>query len=251
MQIVPLKRHEHAVRRQPIGYAGLISFPAKVDGTHGSTAPGTARQADVAEEHAGAEQMHIDSTDLMSRLPFGDAIALAALVGTGQMSWQEINAALAASIKLAAAGEIRRRTEAGRQCGENLDACTEWQEAKRAGESEIWARYHAQCDAVFADRRGSTDKGWRSIELLFSRQRILDRLRDARDRALADLAERLGPRPLASAQSSPAHTALIRVRLSAAESAALGRLEATGFLDSGQMRDALKELADEIADTLG
>lgn len=249
MQIVPLSRPEHAARRQPIGYAGLMSCPAKADGTHRSTVAGTVSQADFAEdEHACAKVMHFGSTDPMSRLPFGDALALAALVGTGRMNWQEIHAALAARMKLAAADEIRRRTEANRQCGENADACTEWQEAKWTGEQEIWVRYHAQCDAIFADHLDPLDTGWQSIELLFRRERILDHLRNARDRALADLTERLGPRPLASPQSSHAQSALIRTRLSAAESAALGKLVETGFSESEQMREAIKELAAETTD---
>src|SRR5690348_15691545 len=182
VQVVPLSRRGRSARRQPIGYAGLISRPpmaAGQDGGAGSTAADGASQADFAQdEHAGTERMRVNSSDLLSRLPFGDAINLAALVGTGQMSWQDVNIALAARIKLAAAREIRRRTESKRQWDENVGACAEWEEARRTGESEIWARYHARCDAVFADRRGPLDAGRQSIELLFSRERILDRLRD-------------------------------------------------------------------------
>jgi hypothetical protein len=250
VQIVPLSRLGHGARPQPIGYAGLMSCPAKVDGSHRSTAADTVSQADFTEgEQAGAGQMHFGRRDPMSRLPFGDALALAALVGTGRMSWQEINAALAARMKLAAADEIRRRTESDGQCGGNVDACTEWGEAKRAAESEIWARYHAQCDTVFADHCDPMDIDSQSLELLFRRERILDRFRNARDRALANLGERLGPGPFASAQSNPAQAALLRTRLSAAESAALGRLNETGFSESEQMREAIKKLAVETADT--
>ena len=46
-----------------------------------------------------------NSSHLFGRLPFGDAVRLAALVGTGQMTWAEVNAALDAKIKLAIARE--------------------------------------------------------------------------------------------------------------------------------------------------
>src|SRR5689334_13843760 len=75
VQVVPLSRPGRAARRQPIGYAGLISrthWPADVaDCAHGSAAHGTAHQADFARhEDTAAEQMR---TDLLPRLPLGDA----------------------------------------------------------------------------------------------------------------------------------------------------------------------------------
>ena len=63
-----------------------------------------------------------NSSHLFARLPFGDAVQLAVLAGTGQMSWAEINAALDAKIKLAIAGQQEDR------CPDRHDA---WEEAKR------------------------------------------------------------------------------------------------------------------------
>jgi hypothetical protein len=172
------------------------------------------------------------STGLLARLPFGDAVKLAGLVGTGRMTWPEINAALDAMIKVAAADALD---------GEWIEDDTAQRQdpAKRISEDEIWARYHAQCDEVFATDARPTDTGAWSREQLWRTERILDRLRSARDRDLAALRRRLG--------SQPSHTAMSRVALSPAESAALDKLNATGFAGSEGMIAAIDSLAVEIA----
>jgi hypothetical protein len=174
--------------------------------------------------------------DLFARLPFRDAVALAALVGTGRMTWPELNAALGAMIKLAAGAAIGMPSsgEAG----------------THTVEEEIWARYHAQCDEVFA--RGGPMDTW-SPEHLWRTERILDRLRSARDRELAAVRRRLEVRSSAPAaseirleQSQAAWT-----ELSPAERAALDKLDATGFIASAGMIAAIDNLAGEIDGTLG
>ena len=181
------------------------------------------------------------STDLFARLPFGDAVTLAALAGTGRMTWPEINAALDAMIKLAAADALDRRDRYNAPPGSDA--------AMRIAKEEIWARYHAQCDDVFANDAGPRDTGARSPEEPWRTQWILDRLRDTRDRELAALHRRLAVRPSTLIPSA------IRLKpwteLSPAERAALGTLEATGFLASEGMIEAVDNLIGEIAGKLG
>jgi hypothetical protein len=177
------------------------------------------------------------STDLFPRLPFTDAVALAALVGTGRMSWPELDAALDAMVKLAAAEAfgVRSSAEAG----------------KRTVEDEIWARYHAQCDEVFAGSIGPADTC--PPERLWRTERILDRLRSTRDRELAAARRRMHARFCAPApseirleQSQAAGT-----ELSPAERAALDKLDATGFTASASMVATIDDLVGEIDGTLG
>ena len=181
-----------------------------------------------------------NSSHLFARLPFGDAVQLAVLAGTGQMSWAEINAALDAKIKLAIARKLGRQED---RCPDRHDA---WDEAKRSAEDEIWSRYHAKCDAVFANDtvEASTDP-W-SREQLRARERTLNRLRSERDRALAALSRRMDMQP-----RSPSVTSFkcARAPLSAAERTALRKLKASGFVGSQSMSDAIRDLATPLADS--
>ena len=165
-----------------------------------------------------------NSSHLFGRLPFGDAVRLAALVGTGQMIWAEVNAALDAKIKLAIA-----RERVGRGAPDPHEA---WEEAKRAAEDDIWARYHAKCDAVFADDTDAVSTDPWSREQLRDRERILERLRNERDRALAALSPRTDPPRRSS-----------RAQLAATERDALRKLDASGFAGSQPMADAIRHLA--------
>ena len=176
-----------------------------------------------------------NSSRLFGRLPFGDAVRLAALVGTGQMIWAEVNAALDAKIKLAIA-----RESVGRGAPDPHEA---WEEAKRAAEDEIWARYHAKCDAVFADDGDAVSTDPWSREHLRDRERILERLRNERDRALAALSRRMDPprRELSAGRMEPA--VIARAQLAAAERDALRKLDASGFVGSQPMADAIRRLA--------
>lgn len=197
------------------------------------------------------------SVDLLPRLPFTDAVELASLAGTGKMTWPEINAALDAKIKLATHEALQRQRELCDRAPPRLEsdkawvAHNAWNEAKRNGESEIWARYNAKCDDLFANDCGPSDTSPRSLERLFGRERILDRFRSARDAELADLIKRLGPqppRPTASAMPlSPAQVAMLRSQLTTSESAAIGKLNAVGFVASADMRAAIGMLAGEVA----
>jgi hypothetical protein len=176
------------------------------------------------------------SRDLIARLPFRDAVALAALVGTGRMTWPELDAALDAMIKLAAGAAIGMPSsgEAG----------------KHTVEDEIWARYHAQCDEVFA--RSSPMDTW-SPEHLWRTERILERLRGARDRELAAVRRRLdaGPSTTAASEIRLEQSQAAWTELSPAERAALDKLDATGFIASAGMIATIHGLVGEIDGTLG
>lgn len=180
-----------------------------------------------------------NSSHLFARLPFDDAVRLAALVGTGQMSWAEVNAALDARIKLAIAGAL------GAPDDGSPDAHETWEAARRAAEDEIWARYHAKCDAVFAnDTDTVTTDPW-DRERLRDRERILNRLRSERDRALAALGRRMdSPRQSITAMERT------RTQLTAAERSALDKLDASGFAGSAQMANAIRDLATPLAELL-
>ena len=175
-----------------------------------------------------------NSSHLFARLPFGDAVQFAALVGTGQMTWPEVNAALDAEIKLAIA-----QLRGGRAPADPHEA---WEDARRAGEEAIWARYHATCDAVFATDADETDL-W-STEALRDREQSLNRLRGERDRALASLSCRLGPQPARQTCTVSQPPAM---QLTASERDAVRKLDASGFVSSASMVDAIRDLATPLA----
>lgn len=179
-----------------------------------------------------------NSSRLFARLPFGDAVRLAALVGSGQMTWPEVNAALDAEIKLAIA-----QLHGGRRAP--ADPRGAWEDARRAGEDEIWARYHAQCDAVFA---ADECDSWPNDR---AREQVLDRLRGERERALAALDRWLGPHPLRQQSPAPQDSAAARrMRLTAIERDALRKLDATDFVGSALMAQAIRDLAAPLAGTI-
>jgi len=170
-----------------------------------------------------------NSSHLFARLPFADAIQLAVLVGTGRMTWPEVNLALDAKIKLATAQQRGGRRSA-------LDPHEAWEQARRVAEDEIWARYHAKCDALFADDAPAEEADSWATELRRSRERTLNRLRDERDHALAALDLPQGRRLPTSMGN-----------LTSAERAALRKLDTSGFLGSQAMTDAVRELATPLA----
>jgi hypothetical protein len=177
--------------------------------------------------------------DLFARLPFDDAMKLAALIGIGRMTWPEIHAALDAAIKLAVTDATDEKSDERRAS------------PARIAEDEIWARYHAQCDELFASDASLPDVNERSREQLWRRERILDRLRSARDRDLTASHRRMEaePRsPLSAVTSAPLQATTPWTDLSPAECAALYKLDATGFVGSAGMRAAIKSLVAEIAD---
>jgi hypothetical protein len=179
-----------------------------------------------------------NSSHLFARLPFNDAVQLAAVVGTGQMNWPEVNAALDAKIKLAITQLRARRGERRAPA----DAHEAWEGARRAGEDEIWARYHAKCDAVFADDATADEPDLWSTEAMRNREQVLNRLRDERDRALAALSCRLGPEPPRQASAQPP-----AMQLTASERDAVRKLDASGFVSSALMVDAIWNLASPLA----
>jgi hypothetical protein len=181
-----------------------------------------------------------NSSHLFARLPFGDAIQLAALVGTGQMTWPEVNAALEAMIKLAIVQLRARRGERRAPA----DPHQVWENARRAGDDEIWARYHAKCDAVFADDASPDETDLWTTEAVRDRERMLDRLRGERDRALATLSCGLGPQPPRQTCTTLRAPAM---ELTASERDALRKLDASGFVSSALMIDAIRDLATPLA----
>jgi hypothetical protein len=205
----------------------------------------SAWQTAAAEQRRQMEWQAIDlphnSSHLFARLPFGDAVRLAVLAGTGQMSWTEINAALDAKIRLAIARKLGRQED---RCPDRHHA---WDEAKRSAEDGIWSRYHAKCDAVFANDTIETSTDPWSREELRARERILDRLRSERDRALAALSRRMVP---PSQVSRAGQLECTSAQLTAAERNALGKLNASGFAGSQLMADAIRSLAAPLAGSM-
>ena len=236
----------HALYPQAFDSTGLKSLQAnaRIAGEQANAAASvraiSAWQTAAAEQRRRMEWQAIDlphnSSHLFARLPFGDAVRLAVLAGTGQLSWTEINAALDAMIKLAIA----------RKAG-SPDRHQAREESRRSAEDEIWARYHAKCDAVFANDtvEGSTDP-W-SREQLRARERILNRLRSERDRALAALSRRTAPPSHVSRAGRPERST---AQLTAAERNALGKLNASGFAGSQLMADAISSLAAPLAGSM-
>jgi hypothetical protein len=170
-----------------------------------------------------------NSNHLFARLPFGDAIRLAALVGAGRMTWAEVNAALDTRIKLAVAMHRSRRD------ARHPDS---WEAARQAREDDIWARYHAKCDALFAeDTAGDAADPW-NRDALRDRERMLERLRCERDQALTALKQGMG---------APLRSGIARIQITPSESAALRKLDASGFAASAGMEEAIQSLASPLA----
>ena len=227
---------------QGIDLAGLKSRPGRGEAAglrHEATAAARAISAwhgSPAEQRRRREWLATglphNSSHLFARLPFGDAIQLAALVGTGRMTWAELNAALDARIKLAIAGHRDR------QAMRHPDA---WEAARQAREDEIWARYHAKCDAVFAENAEDAAADPSCRDALRNRERMLERLRNERDQALAALKRGMGAPPRLAA-------GFVRTQITAAESAALRKLDTCGFVASASMEDAIQRLAMPLAD---
>jgi hypothetical protein len=194
-----------------------------------------------------AISLPLDSSHLFARLPFNDAIRLAALVGTGRMTWTEVNAALNARIKLAIT-----RLRAGPGDGSaRLDPHEAWEQAQRSGEDEIWASYHAKCDAVFAEDSSAEGIGRWSTARMRDNELVLGRLRNERDRALAELSRRLGRQPPRQASTtSPSSAVTARMQLASAERDALRKLDASGFIGSQSMADAILDLAVPLAGSI-
>ncbi len=203
------------------------------------------------------------SADLLPRLPHEEAIALASLAANGHMSWAEINAALNAKVKLATGKALRRdrrqsdlmaagwRHDNDAHDDDAWAAYSEWNEAKRTGEGEIWARYHAKCDAMFANAPDYSGTSARAHEQLLNREHALDVFRMARDDELAALAQGLGPQPARSttfpARPMSVQIAMLKSRLSKEETDAIDKLEGTGFTESADMSEIIGVLASEIA----
>jgi len=232
---------------EPTGLKSPTAQPGAADRRRDATASVraiSAWRAAAAEQRRRIEWLAIglphNSSHLFARLPFGDAVRLAALVGSGQMTWAEVNAALDARIKLAIAGAL------GEENDRSPDAHETWQAARRTAEDEIWARYHAKCDAVFANDTGTAASDPWEREQLRDRERILNRLRSERDRALAALSRRMDPPP---AQPGTA-VERTRTQLTAGERNALGKLDASGFAASPLMASAIGDLAMPLAELL-
>jgi len=246
-QAAPGSGNVHSLYRQAFEETGLKSLPAcSVTAAErgDATAPAqaiSAWHASAAEQRRRKEWLAIglphNSSHLFGRLPFGDAVRLAVLVGTGQMTWAEVDAALDAKIKLAITREYR-----GQDAQDPHEA---WEEAKRTAEDEIWARYHAKCDAVFAEDTDAVSTDPWSREQLRARERILERLRGERDRALAALGRRMDPQmPSREMSAGRMELAVIaRAQLAATERDALRKLDASRFVGSQSMADAIRHLA--------
>jgi hypothetical protein len=235
---------------QALERTGLNSPPPVSEAT-GEATPGVALsranpawQVSTTERTRRMEWLAIglphNSSHLFARLPFGDAIQLAALVGTGQMTWPEVNAALDAKIKLAI---VQLRARHGERRAP-ADPHQVWENARRAGDDEIWARYHAKCDAVFADDASPDETDLWTTEAVRDRERMLDRLRGERDRALATLSCGLGPQPPRQTCTTLRAPAM---ELTASERDALRKLDANGFVSSALMIDAIRDLATPLA----
>jgi hypothetical protein len=242
---LPSSGNVQSLYPQAFGIAGLKSLRVSAEPVGGASEATTPTRAISARGGAAAEQrrradwlavgLPHNSSHLFARLPFGDAVQLAALVGMGQMTWTEINAALDATIKMAIAGDH------GDQDHRSPAPHEAWEQARPTAEEDIWARYHAKCDAVFADDTAKMD----SDEQLRDRERRLNHLRGERDRALAALSRRMGSPPEAPCAVRLAGAAPLH--LTATERNALRRLAASGFAASAAMAEAIRDLAAPLA----
>ncbi|HEY1385957.1 MAG TPA: hypothetical protein VGF43_20190 [Dongiaceae bacterium] len=251
-------------RSQPVDKAGFKSLTPRLPLRTVSIAPAyrdCSRAADLAWRRAGmAGQAHwLDWIEtslrrsgvaLTARLPHRDALTLAWIAATGTMTWPEINVALDATIKRAVSEQLAgmaQHLDGSRDARTVHDA---WQEARSNGETEIWGRYHAQCDAFFAEESAPVGKGPAAIEQVLKSEQHLAAFRSARDDALADLDRRLGPAPpqpaSSGARNRPYQIAVRRFRLAVSEIELLRRLRMAGFIGSRQLMQVVSTLATEV-----
>ena len=196
-----------------------------------------------------------NSIDLLPRIPRDDAAKLEALAASGAMNWTEINAALDAKIKLATSQkladqkqELDLRPPSWQQVEDDWTAHNEWNKAKAAGESEIWSRYFAKSSEAYANDP-VTEVGPAALEHLLAREKVIDELGRARDKELAELAQKFGAepaRPTASPmRATPYLYATAASQLTSAETDAMNRLDGC-FTASGSMTKTISDVAGEI-----
>jgi hypothetical protein len=201
------------------------------------------------------------SIDLFPRLSREDAVELEALAANGQITWGEINAALDAKMKQATVEGLlrdRRRLERKPQSWLDADAARDsawekynaWTRAWTAGESEIRARYDEKSSGLFREDPGT---GPAAMEKLLAQVKIKDDLDTDMQKELAELAQKLGPKPPMPSNAfylPPWSTAFAWSRLTTTESEALEKLNATGFTGSANMERAINGLVGEITRTI-
>lgn len=258
------------------GNAGFGSFMAAADMSRDAT-PAASTPVDpdpintaalAAAKLAVAEQRNwIDgnfrrtSRDLAANMSDDDKAKLQALVDTGQLGWEDIDAALDAKIKLATtemltgqSADLNKMPSGWQASKDAWQAYQDWDLAERAGKSEIYARYSEKFAEIMASDPGpteGTDTDPHALEKLMAREGVLDRYRKIRDQELADLSQRLGQQPARPTTlpvgANPYEIALFEGRLTPADTTAMAKLDAAGFTSSGAFKDALTRLASEIS----
>lgn len=171
------------------------------------------------------------------------------------MTWPEINAALEAKIKLATSQGLAQRKQeldhtppSWRQIEDDWTAHSEWNKAKANGEGEIWSRYFAKSSEAYANDP-VTEVGPAALEHLVAREKVIDELARARDKELAELAQKLGAEParptISPMRARPYSYATVASQLTSAETDAMNKLDAC-FTASASMTTTIADVAGEI-----
>jgi len=247
------------------GAAPTAKTAAATDPDPINTAALAAAKLAVAEQKAWIESnFRRTSGDLAATLPDADKAQLQALVDDGDMTWDDINAALDARIKqatnslLTEQGDTLNQMPASWQASQDAwGAYQSWNTAARDGKTAIYARYGEKFAEVMANDPGpteGTDTDPQALAKLLAREGVLDRYRQVMNREIADLEERLGaqpPRPTTLPVGfNPYEMAQFEARLTSADTVAVAKLDAAGFTGSAALDDAVGRLAGEIAQNI-
>jgi len=219
----------------------------------------------VADRRAWvSDNFHRTGADLVAGLSAEDRACLQDLVQSGQMTWNDIQTALDAKIKTATNGQLSAQKDqldkmpaSWQKVLDAQAASRDWDKAMMEGRSAIEKAYLAAYETVMAHDPGpadGTDIDPRALQKLMAREGTLDKYRDIRERDLADLEKRLGPKPRMPAfpvGGNPFAVAMFESRLTPAEAAAADKLAQAGFVPSESFAQSLDKLVGEITANVG
>ena len=214
----------------------------------------------VADRRAWVnDNFHRSAADLVADLSVEDRASLQGLVDSGQMTWNDIQTALDARIKTATNEQLSAQKDeldkmpASWQKVLDVQAASQsWDKALMEGRSAIEKAYQVRYEAVMANDPGpteGTDTDPRALQKLMAREGTLDAYREIRERDLADLEKRLGPKPRMPAfpvGGNPFAVAIFESRLTPAEAAAADKLAQAGVVPSESFGVSLDNLVGEI-----
>jgi hypothetical protein len=237
-----------AADRDPVYTASLAAF----------------REVVADRQHWVSDNFRRTGADLIADLSAEDRASLQGIVNSGQMTWDDVQTALEAKIKTATTEQLSAQKDqldkmpaSWQKVLDAQAASQSWDRAMMEGRSAIMKAFLAAYDAVMANNPGpvdGTDIDPHALQKLTAGEGTLDRCREIRDRDLADLEKRLGPKPRMPAfpvGGNPFAVAMFEARPTLAETTAANKLAQAGFVPSESFGKSLDNLVGEITANVG